>query len=238
MKYTASFTALFTTLLVATGCPDDSSNSSQDGNKTPAADMAVTTMDMGGVQPGQDMSGPIPSTPDAGCVQRCVAKGSECGAPVAAIAQACESDYCAGPVTQEYIACLESTACTTLGEPDDILRGCNKPCFDYPSCDGNSVTTCSYINGAEVTESSSCGANSTCSGGECKQNACIMSGKSDCNALNNPSNCCDDRQTCFGDGNGGATCCAKPDAGCDSDSDCCFADAAAPAKCVDKVCVY
>ncbi len=188
---------------------------------------------------------------DVECVSRCIDKAISCGAEQGPAANACQSDYCAGSQTEAYVSCLESVPCTTVAEPDTLKSTCGysesggggggDDCSGYPKCDGNTVRTCSIENGARVIEGNACGSNATCEDAKCEQNACIESGRTGCNSGNNPSNCCDDRQSCSGNGNaaGETVCCVAGNKPCSQDSDCCGYDS--PDNkwlCTNDVCTF
>lgn len=186
------------------------------------------------------------------CQSRCVAKAQTCGAPADQGAALCAMDYCSGSPTEAYVSCLEGVPCAAVGDPDDFRTACGVPdpdpgpggdtCDGFPKCSGSSVQTCTITDGTRVLETSACSANETCSNAKCEQNACIMSKKTGCNAGNNPSNCCDDRQKCSSNGNkkGETICCIPMNDACDEDADCCNSDADGdfPVRChtARKVC--
>ena len=180
-----------------------------------------------------------------------MAKATECGAPADQAALSCQQDYCSGTQTEAYVACLEGVPCATVAEPDTLKTSCGytepggggggggQDCSGYPRCSGDAVETCEVVDGVRVTERAACGSNETCADARCEQNACIASGRTGCNSGNNPSNCCDDRQKCSGNGNaaGETICCVPFNGECTEDSDCCGSDSADnPWTCVQGKC--
>jgi len=223
------------TAVVVTGC-DDGSSSNND------------------MMSGQDMTGQDTSSGTVSaseCQTRCVDKAVACQAPETQAQGFCANDICASGLTESEISCLEGTDCQTLTawflDPDGTslcgIGGNNNnnggACDGYPRCEGNSVVTCTEIDGGTSTETSACGMLETCTDGECVADACIETGMTGCNALNNPSNCCDDRETCFSNGNqaGETICCVPGGDPCDSHEQCCNSDnPTTPYQCINGEC--
>lgn len=183
------------------------------------------------------------------CQERCVAKATSCGASAEQASQACQQDYCAGAQTEAYVSCLEGVTCMATGDPESLKAMCgysqpeddgdDQTCSGFPKCSGNGVQTCEIVDGVRVTETSLCAANETCSSGACEQDACVASGNTGCNALNNPSNCCDDRQMCSSNSNaaGETICCVPFNGPCTVPSDCCGNDYSDNAwTCIEGTC--
>ena len=103
------------------------------------------------------------------------------------------------------------------------------------------MATCTVSGSTTSIEQQACGATATCNAGKCEADACIETNATGCRPLNDPSGCCDDRATCFSNGNqqGQTICCIPIGNACDDSSDCCNDDnPTVPTACVNGKCAF